>query len=117
MERPLTDWERQVLSRLASVVDPNTVVVLDSLPHLVVTGECGCGCPSFDVRDTRYPEQPHKLAHHANGWTPDRTFGFALWLGPDDRPKSVDVFDNRPEGSPPEWPDPATLVVEAVNGG
>jgi hypothetical protein len=116
VERPLDDWERRVMARLASVV-PGKALVKDSLPHLVVTGECGCGCPSFNVRDERFPKQPHHLDHISNGWTEDKAFGFAFYVGPDDRPISVDVFDNRPEGSPHNWPDPDTLIVEPANGG
>lgn len=116
MERPLTSWERLVITRLAAVEHTDAAVVQESLPHLVVTGGCGCGCPSFDVRDRRFPQQPHQLGHFSNGWTPDRLFGFAFYTGPDGRPISVDVFDNRPEDSRPAWPDPSKLIVEEANG-
>ncbi len=114
MERPLSDWERRVLVRLASVEGDQAPLVRESLEHLVVTGGCGCGCRSFDVRDRRFPAQPHHLGHFSNGWTQDKSFGFALWTGPDGRPLTVDVFDNRPEGAPPEWPDPDELTVEVA---
>ncbi len=116
MERPLNEWERGVITRLASVEHPAAALVQESLPHLVVTDVCGCGCPSFNVRDHRFAQQPDELEHHSNGWTPDKAFGFALWTGPDGRPISVDLFDNRPEGSPPDWPHPDTLVVGAADG-
>ena len=85
----------------------------ESVPHLVVTGGCSCGCPSFNVRDARFPQQPHHLGHYANGWTLDRSFGFALWTGPDNRPISVDVE------TPPEWteadglPEPPSVLVSS----
>ena len=115
MERPLNEWQRGVLSRLASVEQPAAALVQESLPHVAVTEVCGCACPSFNVRDLRFPQQPHELEHHANGLTTDENFGFALWTGPDGRPVSVDLFDNRPEGSPPDWPHPDSLLVEAAN--
>jgi hypothetical protein len=115
VERPLNDWERRLIERLASVDAWDPELVRESLPHLVVTGECGCGCPSFNVRDRRFPPQEHELGHYSNGWTEDSAFGFSLWVGPDDRPISVDADDNRPEPSPDGWPDPATLIVKAAN--
>lgn len=114
MERPLTDWERKGLSRLASLDGLKAPVVLDSLPHVVVTGECGRGCPSFNGLDTRCPEQPHQRGQHSNGWTPDKAFGFACGWARTTGRSPWDVFDNRPEGSPPEWPDPAALMEVAI---
>lgn len=111
MERPMTAWERALVERLGSVQGDGQELVTDSIPHLVVTGMCGCGCPSFNVRDNRFPPQPHELGHFANGWSAERTFGFMLWVGPDGRPISVDVE------VPPEWsandslPDPAEVEV------
>ncbi len=82
MERALTEWEAAVVTRLASLDAVGADVVRESVPHLVVTGGCGCGCPSFDLRDVRYPRQPHHLSHFADGWTPDRQIGFVLFLDP-----------------------------------
>lgn len=117
MERPLTDWERRLVERPASAPGQEASVVRESLPHLVVTGGCGCGCPSFNVRDIRFPEQPHHLGHYANGWTADSSFGFMLWTGPDGRPISVDVE------TPPEWsdgdalPDSSSVLVDSPHRG
>jgi hypothetical protein len=108
VERPLTEWEREVVGRLASLDAPGSDVVRESLPHLVVTGMCGCGCASFNVRDCRFPAQPHRLCHFANGSAADLRVGFVLWVGPDGRPISVDV-DNEPG----TLPDPDSISVSA----
>ena len=110
MERPLTKWEHDLLAAMAAVDGPRAEFVRESLSHLVVTGGCECGCRSFNVRDERHPPQPHELLHYSNAWSPDRTASFALWLGPDGRPISVDDFSDG-TGEPP---DPRGLVIEAV---
>jgi hypothetical protein len=106
MERPPTPWEREVLDALASLDAPGAEAVRESVPHVVVTGGCECGCASFNVRDTRYAPQPHHLSHFANGVTVDPAVGFVLWLGPDGRPISVDV-----DNPPGVLPDPASIEV------
>jgi len=106
VERPLTTWEHEVLVALTAVQSNESDLVRESVPHLVVTGGCGCGCASFNVRDTRYPAQPHHLSHFASGVADDGQVGFVLWLGPDGRPISVDV-----ENEPGVLPDPATIVA------
>ena len=106
MERPLTEWERDVVGRLASLDAPGSDVVRESIPHLVVTGMCECGCASFNVRDRRFPAQPHRLGHFANGSVADPRVGFVLWVGPDGRPISIDV-DNEPGA----LPDPESISV------
>ncbi|MGB6059318.1 MAG: hypothetical protein WBF71_13755 [Microthrixaceae bacterium] len=108
MERELTQWERAVLGILASLDSDGGERVRESLPHLVVTGGCGCGCASFDVRDHRHPEQPHELNHFSNGVVGDPPVGFVLWLGPDGRPISVDV-----NNEPGVFPDPIQIAVSA----
>lgn len=108
MERDLTEWERAVVGVLTSLDLDGGERVRDSLPHLVVTGGCDCGCASFNVRDRRYPAQPYELEHFANGVVVNPSVGFVLWLGPDGRPISVDV-DNRPG----VLPDPSQIVVSA----
>ena len=107
MERPLTDWELGVVTALVGISGPGTDVVRESVPYLVWTGGCGCGCPSFTVRDGRFPRQPHVLEHFSTGRTPDRSVGFDLFLGPDGRPLSVDVETDGRDVHPP----PDTLVV------
>ena len=106
MERPLTDWERSVLTTLASVSGEGAEVIREALPHLVVTGGCECGCASFNLHDARCPEQPHELSHFSNGWT--EGWSFVLWLGPDGKPKAVDAEPKN--GDAPE-PDPLTITV------
>ncbi len=107
MERQLTEWERDVLLALANVEQDGAAMVVESLPHLAVTGGCDCGCASFNVRDTRFPVQPHRLTHFSNGSVPGvAPVGFVLWTGEDDRPLSVDV-DNEPG----ELPDPRSITA------
>lgn len=107
MERYLTEWQRAVVGVLSGLDLDGGERVRDSLPHLVVTGGCECGCASFNVRDRRYPAQPHELEHFANGAVV-KSVGFVLWLGPDGRPISIDV-DNQPG----VLPDPSQIVVSA----
>jgi hypothetical protein len=106
-ERPLTAWEREVMEVLAGVDGDRATVVRESIPHLVWTGGCECGCASFTVRDERYPPQPHQLSHYSNGVSrSEPAVGFCLWTGPDGRPLSVDV-DNQPG----QLPDTTAIVV------
>jgi len=49
------------------------------------------------------------MFHYSNGWTPDKSIGFAFYLGEADRPLSVDIF-TEPENFDAR-PDPATIVV------
>jgi hypothetical protein len=105
VERPLTEWECQVLSRLASLDAGGAEVVRESLTHLVVTGGCECGCASFNLRDVRFASQPHVLAHYSNGASSDGV-SFGLWLGPDGRPISVDVGNE-----PGSMPDAESIIV------
>jgi len=110
MERQLTEWERGVIEALASLDADEGAFVRDSLPHLVVTGVCECGCASFNVRDLRHPKQPHDLFHFSNGVSRSGTdpIGFVLWLGPDGRPISVDV-----DPTERSLPDPSTIAVSS----
>lgn len=108
MQRDLTEWERTVVGVLGSLDREGGERVRESVPYLVVTGRCDCGCASFDVRDRRYPAQPHELDHFSNGAVADPSVGFVLWLGPDGRAISVDV-----QNEPGVLPDPSQIVVSA----
>jgi hypothetical protein len=109
VDRDLTEWERSVVGALASLQREGAVRVRESLPCLVVTGGCSCGCASFHVRDVRYPAQRLELEHFSNGVVvADPLVGFVLWLGPDGRPISIDV-----ENVPGALPDPKQIVVSA----
>lgn len=108
VNRPLSTWEHDVLVALAAVESAETDAVRESIPHLVVTGGCACGCASFNVMDRRHPAQPHHLQHFANGVAADGQVGFVLWLGPDGRPISVDV-----ENEPGVLPDLTTIIATA----
>lgn len=107
-ERPLTDWERGIVAVLADVGGPGSDVVRESVPHLLRTGGCGCGCPSFNVRDSRFPRQPHVLGIFANGGVPDQSVGFVLYVGGDGRPLGVDVESDGEDVRP----SPATVIAE-----
>jgi hypothetical protein len=107
MECALSTWERAVVGALASLDRDGGERVRESLPHLIVTGGCDCGCASFNVRDRRYQSQPNQLEHFSNGVV-DASVGLVLWLGPDGRPISVDV-----ENEPGVLPDPSRIAVSA----
>ena len=77
----MTEWERHVVEALAGVDRPGGKAVHDSLQYLVVTGGCGCGCSSFDVRDTRFPAQPHQLEQFFSGVSTDPSVGFGCISG------------------------------------
>jgi hypothetical protein len=104
-ERPLTDWEHAVVETLSDIPSELKPQVRESLPYLVVTGACDCGCASFKVRDSRFEATPHQLFHYSNGVTASGV-GFALFLGPNNRPISIDV-DNQPG----VLPDPGAIRV------
>lgn len=108
MERDHSRWERAVIVRLAALESEGGERVRESLPHLVVTGGCECGCASFDVRDRRYPVQPHVLEHFSTAKGGQPGVGFDLWLGPDGRPISVDV-----NNEPGVLPDPEQIEAFA----
>lgn len=118
VERRLSHWERGVLEALLSVdgppEGPDRAVLLESLPHLVVTGECECGCPSFFVRDVRdEPEEAESGSfHYSNAVTADGSVCLYL-LVQGGRPWSIDVMlPPDIDGSSPEArPDPESLVV------
>lgn len=121
MERPLTSWEREVLSALVSIDGPghgpDSAALRESIPHLVVTGECECGCPSFFVRDSRRDEGRSDTGsfHLSNAATPDGRIGMFL-LVRDDRPWSVDVMlppDIAPSSAEAR-PDPESLLVTSA---
>lgn len=109
MDRELSTWERDLLAALASAPGPQRETIRESLPYLVWTGGCGCGCASFNVRDSRYEEPPHELVHYSDGWTPDHSISFAFYLGEGNRPISVDIFTEQEHFD--ARPDPATIVV------
>jgi hypothetical protein len=50
MTRPLTDRERDVLDALLSVDFPAALALRRQARSAVVSGTCGCGCPSIDFR-------------------------------------------------------------------
>jgi hypothetical protein len=99
-----------VVSALSSLDADDGEFVRECLPHLVVTGGCGCGCASFFVQDSRHPQRPHELRHFSNGVAPvgADVIGFVLWLGPDGRPMSVDID---PTEGP--LPDPSSIEVSS----
>jgi hypothetical protein len=57
VEPELTERETAVLSLLVSADHPDADVLRASVPHLRVTGGCGCRCESYNVPDVRYRPQ------------------------------------------------------------
>ena len=92
MERPLSDNELAVLRRLTAVDRPEAADLRESLDYLVVDDECDCGCESFGVRDTRFPQQDH----HLESWVDARSAGgettLGLLLGAEGRLKYLDIY-------------------------
>ena len=93
---------------------PDVSELRASLPYLLVTGDCECGCPSLFLRDRRQRRDPtgDGCFHFSNAVTPDGAIGVFLLLK-DDRPWSLDVM--LPPGIDPSsaaaHPNPRTLVV------
>lgn len=120
----MTDWERGVVAALVSIDGPpdgpDGRLLRDALPHLVVTEECRCGCPSFFVRDARQPlaQESDGQFHYSDAVTPDHSVGLFL-LVRNDRPWSVDVMlpPDMDGASPRARPDPASLVVTSPYDG
>lgn len=117
-EASLSDWERRVIEILIDVEVPGAPPpesLRESLPYLVVTGRCGCGCPSIFVRDVRHARKDDGCFHYSNAVTPDGRFGMFLLLR-DDRPYSLDVQLRLhiSADSPEERPDPESLIVSSA---
>jgi hypothetical protein len=106
MERDLAERERAVLTLLASAEKPGAEVVRESLPHLRVTGGCGCGCESFEVRDVRQPEGTESgIEDWSGAVSEDGLTNIVLFVDADGRPTSVDILTPN-QG---RLPDPQTL--------
>jgi hypothetical protein len=106
VERELTERESAVLRLLVSADHPDADVVRESLPHLRVTGGCGCGCESYNVRDVRYPPSIKPGIRDWSGVVSDDGLtSIVLFVDEDGRPTSVDVL--MPNQG--RLPDPATL--------
>lgn len=90
-ERVLSPTEADFLAAVTAVPWPRAAALRESIPYLVVTGGCDCGCASFDVRDTRHSKQAHTLEHWCNAVSADGVAGAAVYLGPAGRLLTVDV--------------------------
>lgn len=118
MDRALSSWESGVVAALTSVDSPSNGpdvhTLRESLPYLVVTSMCGCGCPSFSMRDSRIDDKNHVAGsfHYSNAVSQDGGIGMFLLVA-NDRPESVDV--RLPPGvqtlDPSELPEPSRLIV------
>lgn len=106
-ERALTEHERLLLDHITKVDWPDAQALNESVAHLVVTGGCGCGCASINVRDVRFPEQRHELEHWCNAVSADGAEAVVLWLGSDRRIAALDV--ELPDDG--RLPDPSNLIV------
>ncbi|MDP9182412.1 MAG: hypothetical protein M3P04_06500 [Actinomycetota bacterium] len=125
MDRDLTPWERALVERLAGVEHDLGPSVRDSVAHLVVTGFCGCGCPSVYLRDRRFPRGELELNEFSHGVSRQPEWGATLNIDDNGRPIHVDVelwVGEKPDPSVDEYdasgrqdlPDPASLLVTAV---
>lgn len=92
MDRPLSDNELAVLRRLTCVDRPGAEAIRESLDYLVVDDECGCGCESVGVRDTRFPEQDHHLQSWVDARSVDGVTTLGLLLGSEGRLKYLDIY-------------------------
>jgi len=63
---------------------PDPLTMREAVPPLVVGDECGCGCPSFFMRDSRQAESEGGSFHYSNAVTPDGRIGLALFVKDDD---------------------------------
>jgi hypothetical protein len=108
-ERPLSEWELLVVAAMVDVGGPGAETIRESVPYLVRTGGCGCGCPSFNVRDGRFPPQPHEMERFSTGHTSDGSASLDFYLGPDGRPLCVDI-----ETDGKDLPAPDTLIITRV---
>ena len=90
--RPLSYNERAVLRRLTAVDRPEAAAMRESLDYLVVVDECDCGCESFGVRDTRFPEQDHHLRSWVDARSTDGETTLGLLLGSEGRLKYLDIY-------------------------
>jgi hypothetical protein len=116
-EEPLSDWESELVVALLSIdVEgaESATALRESVPYLVVTERCECGCPSFFVRDQRRTAEEVGSFHYSNAWTRDHSVSFFL-LVKDGSPWSVNV-ELAPDLDPASAearPNPSDLVVES----
>jgi hypothetical protein len=108
MTRPLTDRERAVLDALLSVDFDGVDELREQASSVVVSGGCGCGCPSIDFQHPATPPGMQVQTSASIAGTNDGLFVFTegTWLGgieymPIDEPM------------PDELPDPSRLDVRA----
>jgi len=92
MERPLSDNELAVLRRLTAIDRPEAAAMRESLDYLIVDDECDCGCDSFGLRDTRFPEQNHHLQSWVDAESADGETTLGLLLGSEGRLKYLDIY-------------------------
>jgi hypothetical protein len=92
VERPLSARELGVLRKLTAADRPEARALQESLDYLVVDDACDCGCESFGVHDTRYPEQDHHLQSWVDARSVDGVTTLGLLLGPQGRLKYLDIY-------------------------
>lgn len=92
MKRPVSANELAVLRRLTAVDRPDAATLRESLDYLIVDDECDCGCESFGVRDTRFPEQDHHLQSWVDATSADGQTTLGLLLGSEGRLKYLDIY-------------------------
>lgn len=92
MQRALSDNELAVLRKLTAVDRPEAAAMRESVDFLVVDDECDCGCDSFGVRDTRFPEQDHHLQSWVDARSTDGETTLGVLLGREGRLKYLDIY-------------------------
>ena len=106
MNRPLTDREQAVLNALLTVDFDGVQGLRSEAEQATVVGGCGCGCPSVDF----YNEPGQGMQVRVNAAIQgqfDELFLFTV-AG---RLGGIEWVGNSDEGDPPEFPDPATLLI------
>jgi hypothetical protein len=109
LPRPLTAVERAVLDRLLGVEFDGVEVLRDQVKDLLVTGGCGCGCPTIN-----FQEGPSGgLGIVTEAWTPTKDRSVLLFVDGKRRLQSLEL-QWMTDAPPTEWPDPDELIVQAA---
>lgn len=105
--RPLTERERSVVEAMLSVSFDGVEALRRQVPSLLVSGRCGCGCPTIYFA---HPKDEVGVWQRVNASITGTHDGLMLftsgqWLD------SLEYVGTG-ERDPAEFPDPGLLVVE-----
>lgn len=105
--RPLTQRERAVLDALLAPDFPGVEALRTEAEDVEVVGGCGCGCPSIDfLKEPGMGLHIRVNAAIAGGY--DGLFLFTI----QDHLGGIEYVGNSGEKDPPEFPEPALLIVD-----